>query len=89
MEFLGFNRFDAKQKSTAAQFLSFANVIPLNDIIVDTVIRIKQTEKIKLPDAIIGATALCKNLQLITHNCKDFIKINIKLYDPVPYESLL
>lgn len=82
MEFLGFNRFEEKQQSKASQFLSFAKVIPLSDIIVDKVIQIKQAKKMKLPDAIIGATALCENLQLVTHNCKDFVDIEIDLYDP-------
>ena len=82
MEFLGFDQFGAKEKDLAAHFLAFSKVIPLNDVIVNKVIQIKQAGKIKLPDAIIGATAFCSNLQLVTHNCKDFTGINIKLYDP-------
>lgn len=42
-----------------------------NDII-ETVIRLRKTNKIKLPDAIILATAIENNLQLITRNTKDF-----------------
>lgn len=36
----------------------------------------------KLPDAIIGATALSHNLKLVTHNVKDFIGINLAISDP-------
>ncbi len=82
MEFLGFNRFNAEQKNKAAQFLFYSNIIPLSDLVIDKVIQIKQADKIKLPDAIIAATALCNHLQLVTHNCKDFVNINIKVYDP-------
>lgn len=57
MEFLGFNRFTKNEKFEAARFISFANVIPLSDDIVDKVIHLKQECKIKLPDAIIAATA--------------------------------
>ena len=42
-----------------------------NDII-ETVIRLRKTNKIKLPDAIILATAIENNLKLITRNTKDF-----------------
>ena len=42
-----------------------------NDII-ETVIRLRKTNKFKLPDAIILATAIENNLKLITRNTKDF-----------------
>ncbi len=82
MEFLGFNRFDSGEKQEAARFISFADVLPLSDAIVERTIQLKQTAKIKLPDAIIGATALCYNLNLVTHNVKDFVGINLAISDP-------
>jgi len=72
MEFLGFDKFKIKEKLKAAQFLSYANVIPLKDDIVDYVIQIRQNKKIKLPDAIIAATAILENLILVTRNVEDF-----------------
>lgn len=83
MEFLGFNRFSAGEKREAAKFVSFANVLPLSEAIVDRTIQLKQTGKIKLPDAIIAATALCHNLNLVTHNEKDFAGISLSIYDPL------
>ncbi len=82
MEFLGFNRFNSKEKREAARFISFANILPLTKAIVEKTIQLKQAFKIKLPDAIIGATALRHNLVLITHNVKDFSGITLSLYDP-------
>jgi len=82
MEFLGFSRFDSREKQEAARFISFADVLPLSDAIVERTIQLKQTAKIKLPDAIIGATALCHNLNLVTHNVKDFVGINLAVSDP-------
>jgi predicted nucleic acid-binding protein len=82
MEFLGFSRFDSREKQEAARFISFADVLPLSDAIVERTIQLKQTAKIKLPDAIIGATALCHNLNLVTHNVKDFVGINLEISDP-------
>ena len=49
MEFLGFNRFTAAEKQKAKKFLSFANILPLENGIVEQVIQIKQAKKIKLP----------------------------------------
>ncbi len=82
MEFLGFNRFTDKEKIEATRLISFANVIPLSNFLVDKVIHLKQMYRIKLPDAIIAATALCNNLKLATHNINDFTGIDLELYDP-------
>lgn len=82
MEFLGFNQFTVTEKQQAKVFLSFANLLLLEDAIVEQVIQIKQVKKIKLPDAIIAATALHYNLELVTHNTKDFNGINIMVCDP-------
>ncbi len=82
MEFLGFNQFTAKEKRQAEFFLSFANILPLEDAIVEQAIQIKQAKKMKLPDAIIAATASHYNMELITHNTKDFNGINIIVCDP-------
>ena len=46
------------------------------------VIKIKQTKKIKLPDAIIAATALHYDMELITRNTKDFSGIDITIRNP-------
>ena len=84
MEFLGFQRFDSKEKVKAENFLSYTNVISLNDCIVEQVINIKQKRKMKLPDAIIAATAMQHNMKLVTHNTQDFKELNISIIDPFP-----
>lgn len=83
MEFLGFRLFDSREKREAARFISFANVLPLSEAIVERTIQLKQAGKIRLPDAIIGATALYHNLNLVTHNVKDFVGINLAISDPI------
>jgi predicted nucleic acid-binding protein len=82
MEFLGFDRFTNDQKVRAAEFLAFAEVIPLEEHIVDSVIEMKQIHNIKLPDAIIAATAISDNLHLITRNVDDFKKTDVNLINP-------
>ena len=84
MEFLGFQRFDSIEKVKAEKFLSYTNVISLNDCIVEQVINIRQKRKMKLPDAIIAATAMQHNMKLVTHNTKDFKEINMSVIDPFP-----
>jgi hypothetical protein len=44
----------------------------LTNAVIETVIRLRKINKIKLPDAIILATAIENNLKLITRNTKDF-----------------
>ena len=47
----------------------------LEEPIILKAIEIRKTHKTKLPDAIIVATALVKELAVITRNTKDFDKI--------------
>jgi len=47
-------------------------------------ILIRKTHKIKLPDAIIAATAITYDLTLVTYNSSDFNKISgLKLFVPL------
>ena len=47
-------------------------------------ILIRKTNKIKLPDAIIAATAIVFNLTLVTHNVDDFKNIQgLKILNPL------
>ncbi len=52
--------------------MKVASVISITDAIVDETIAIRRACKIKLPDAIIAATAVNKKLILVTRNLTDF-----------------
>ena len=82
MEFLGFKSHTERSYSKSSKFLEHADVIGLDDEIVETVISLKRKRKIKLPDAIIAATAKKNGLILVTRNEKDFKGIGIKIYNP-------
>ena len=82
MEVLGFRKHTNTSFSTAQQFLGYAKVLELNEPIIETVIALRRVHKIKLPDAIIAATALRHDLILITRNTHDFDGIGIKTYNP-------
>jgi predicted nucleic acid-binding protein len=57
MEFLGFP-FSLAEKKQAMQLIEYSTIIKLTDEIVHRVIDIRQEKRIKLPDAIIAATAI-------------------------------
>jgi len=56
-------------------FFETSHVFGLTDGIVNKTIQIRQQHKIKLPDAIIAATALTNGLILVSRNIKDFKNI--------------
>jgi predicted nucleic acid-binding protein len=50
---------------------------------VNKTIQLRQKQKIKLPDAIIAATALVNGLALVSNNTKDFKNIpDLELVNP-------
>lgn len=57
-------------------FINESSIFGLNDPVVDSTIAICKSHRIKLPDAIIAATALVYNLTLIKRNISDFKNIN-------------
>ena len=53
-------------------FVQSVEVLPLNEPVIQQTIRLRQQHRIKLPDAIIAATALAHGLPLLTRNTSDF-----------------
>jgi predicted nucleic acid-binding protein len=52
------------------EFLRHAIIVPLNDDVERAAIRLRRREHLKLPDAIIAATALVTDSTLITNDHK-------------------
>ncbi len=82
MEFLGFKGHTDKSFEQSKSFMNHASVYPVDNHIVETVIDLKRNYSIKLPDAIIAATAMYYNLILVTRNDSDFKNLNLTLYNP-------
>jgi predicted nucleic acid-binding protein len=61
-----------------------ATILPLNTPVTKKAIELRRNQrKLKLGDAIIGATAVVHNLILITNNVKDFNNIQgLEVIDP-------
>lgn len=69
--------------SVYKQFVTNSIVIGVDDDIVSETIRIRKSYKIKLPDALIAATAIINGLTLIADNDKDFLKVaTLKYINP-------
>ena len=49
-----------------------ADVVPLDETIAERAVDLRRNHRIKLPDAIIWATAQTKAMLLVTRNTKDF-----------------
>lgn len=56
-------------------FIALANVVEIDVNVVDATIELRKIHKIKLPDAIIAATAVVHEFTLVTRNVKDFTNI--------------
>lgn len=72
IELLGWKSIVAEDENIIREFISDSIVFSLEESIIIRTISLRKNIKIKVPDAIIAATALEHNLQLLTHNIKDF-----------------
>ena len=74
IELLGFNGTTAAMELTE-DFVNISTLLDVSPEVVDKTIELRRQYKIKLPDAIIAATALVHNLTLISRNFDDFKRI--------------
>ena len=70
MEVLGYCFEDNKQRDFIEKLFSFLEIVYIDEESAIKTIKIREENKIKLPDAIICATALYKKAKLITNDEK-------------------
>lgn len=68
MEVLGYRFRDAIEENFIREILGVFHLLYIDQKIADMVIQIRRETSIRLPDAIIAATAKSANLQLVTRN---------------------
>ena len=68
IEYLGYKDIS----KSSEEFIELAEIIGIDRIIIKKCIDLRKSIKIKLPDAIIAATALAHKLILLTNNEQDF-----------------
>lgn len=61
-------------------FVTQADIVGIDAEIIAEAIRIRKYHQLKLPDAIIAATAITRDLTLIPDNDKDFLKVTALKY---------
>lgn len=71
IEFLGYPQVSVNMES----FIKLAEVIEIDKEIIQQTITLRKIKKIKLPDAIIAATAIAHSFTLISRNTRDFKNI--------------
>ena len=83
METLGWYQATPLQLRILQNFMDIATIIPINQPVMETTVRIRQHKRIGLGDAIIAATAIIHNRILVTRNDYDFKSIyDLTVYNP-------
>lgn len=82
MEILGYPFEHSNEENFIKELLAVFQTLYLDQHIADITIEIRKKKRIKLPDAIIAATAISANLHLVTRNTSDFSDIDVLLLNP-------
>ena len=66
-----------------SEFIEESKIISVDKSIINKTISIRKNQKLKIPDAIIAATAIVYDFTLISDNDKDFLKVpGLKYINP-------
>jgi predicted nucleic acid-binding protein len=85
IEVLGFNTQEYELKQLES-FIQLSSIVYIDEAVAVKTIEIRRMKRIKLPDAIIAATALVQNCILLSHNTTDFNKIEgLQVLDPYSF----
>jgi toxin FitB len=84
VEVLGFHRITPDDKRFFEQFFQAAQILPVNDTVVQQAVTLRQSKKMSLGDSLIAATTLAFKKQLLTNNMADFQGIpGMQLLNPL------
>ena len=85
IDVLGFNTQEYELKQLES-FIQHSSIVYIDEAVADKTIEIRRMKRIKLPNAIIAATALVLNCILLSHNTTDFNKIEgLQVLDPYSF----
>ena len=74
--------FSADEDLVVRKFLQEFRLIEISAPVMELTVEIRRMKKMKLPDAIIAASAIQNHLILVTRNIKDFNGTKVKTLDP-------
>jgi len=86
VEVLGYHRLTELERQYFEEFFAAASILELSDDVLEQAVKLRQIRKISLGDALIAATALVYDLEVVTRNTKDFMWIP-KLSVLNPFET--
>ena len=83
VEVLGYHQLTDTDRQHFEQFFATATVLPVSDAVVAQAVKLRQTRKMALGDALVAATALVHGRTVVTRNTKDFAWVpGLKLLNP-------
>lgn len=82
MEVLGYAFRNSEEENFVKEIIDLFDVRFINQEIAEIVIKYRKQYRIKLPDAIIAATAEADGCCLVTRNIGDFKNIDIRMLNP-------
>jgi len=68
LELLKYSGITPDEEHNVLEFLRLVPIMPLNESIENETIALSRSTKLKLPDAIIGATAIVYGAEVVTHD---------------------
>ncbi len=84
LDVLGYHQLNETDKSDLSHLFELTIIYPIDGVIINRAISLRQQKKMSVGDAIIAATALEYTQTLVTRNKKDFEWINgLKVIDPL------
>jgi len=84
IEILGWPDHTPESYDRAARLIGLVTEHPLTNVVVERCIAIRRQQRVRIPDAIIAATAIELGLPVMTHNTGDFGRIDgLRVMDPL------
>jgi len=88
IEVLGYHLLGDKQRQYLIEFFQAANILRISDSVVTEAVKLRQTKRMGLGDAIVAGTAVAHRLTLVTRNIGDFSWIqDLDLINPSNHRS--
>ena len=75
LEALGYSSLTAADDGALRELLAQFEEVPVMPAVIEEAIRLRRLHKLKSPDAIIAATALLQQAEVVTRNTADFKKV--------------
>lgn len=83
VEVLGYHLLTEQQKHVLRGMFADMDLLPLDDVVLEAAVALRQQRKMGLGDALIAATALVHHHTLVTRNTADFAWVaGLQLLDP-------